>query len=326
MICPAALSTWPDFGAAERAFRRNGWEATEFGEAIWRFRRPRAAARHRILLTAAVHGDETAPVELLARRLPAWAEAAHQLNVELCVALGNLAAMAAGVRYIDHDMNRMFAQGTAYTGPEAQRAALLRDAIEAMMGEHGCTTLHLDLHTTIRASLKPKFAIVPHERPAVALMRWLAGAGLDAAVLNPGRHATLSGFTSWRGAASCTVELGTVAAFGANDLTPFALFEEKLDALVRDPAGAWTQEPQPAAMPVYRVTAEIVRRSERFELLVPDTAPNFTPLQRGQLVARDRLDTVYARHDGECLVFPNPKVALGLRAGLLVAPVEAPRV
>lgn len=313
---------WPDFQSAARAFRHHGWDATEFGEAIWRFRRHGVAPMRRVVLTAGVHGDETTPVELLARRLAAWADAADTLAVELCVALGNLDAMKAGKRYLERDMNRMFGAATTPAGREADRATLLRRSIATMLDEYRCPTWHLDLHTTIRPSLKPKFAIVPAEQPDPALLCWLQAAEMDAVVLNPGPHATLSACTARLGAASCTVELGTVAAFGTNDLDRFAAFDRALDHWVR--SGSVPRPPLPTgAMQVYRVTQEILRHSDRFELLLPESAPNFTPLQVGQLVARDRLDIVHARYPGECVIFPNPKVALGLRAGLLVAPVPA---
>ena len=57
------------------------------------------------------------------------------------------------------------------------------------------------------------------------------------------------------------------------------------------------------------------------DIVWEDPPQNFARLAPGQLVARDRLDLVHARRDGECLLFPNPAVAIGLRAGLLVAPV-----
>ena len=56
--------------------------------------------------------------------------------------------------------------------------------------------------------------------------------------------------------------------------------------------------------------------------LVPPTAPNFEPVARGELVARDGEREIRAGSGDECVLFPNPAVALGLRAGLLVAPVR----
>jgi succinylglutamate desuccinylase len=45
---------------------------------------------------------------------------------------------------------------------------------------------------------------------------------------------------------------------------------------------------------------------------------NFTPLQKGETIATDG-DTVYTvKHDEEFVVFPNPDVRVGLRAGIMV--------
>ena len=315
----------PDFEGAARRFREHGWQAERLGEAIWRYRprHARPGPRLQLLLTAGVHGDETAPIEMLARRLPGWAEAAATLEIDLFVAIGNLDAVAAGKRYLRHDMNRMFgAAGVPRQwGAESRRAELLQQALAATLRDAGgAACVHLDLHTTIRPSLKPTFAIVPGDDAQSPLVRWLGRAGLHAAVLNPGPNVTLSAFSARLGAAACTVELGKVGSFGANDLGLLADFDAALDALVRAPAQTWGTNAEACALEVYRVTHELVRSSEQFELMVPGSAPNFAQLEPGQLVARDRLDLVYARHPGECVLFPNPSVALGLRAGLLVAP------
>lgn len=326
----------PDFESAARRFDARGFTAQRLAASIWRYRSTAQQPALRLVLTAGVHGDETAPIEMLARCLPGWAECAPA-SLDLTLALGNLDAIAAGRRHLCHDMNRMFGPGPEPGGPlvtapawgaEGERAAVLSQALRAVLqpssGAPTVPTVHLDLHTTIRPSLKPTFAIVPADDEREPLLHWLAHAGLHAVVLSPGPHPTLSAFTRRLGAAACTVELGRVARFGSNDDLLLRRFEAALDALVR--SARWPLE-APHAAPatvLYRVTRELTRRSEAFELLVPDDVPNFQPLVAGQLVARDRLDLVHARQDGECVLFPNRHVALGLRAGLLVAPVAPP--
>ncbi|MBV8635790.1 MAG: succinylglutamate desuccinylase/aspartoacylase family protein, partial [Burkholderiaceae bacterium] len=45
---------------------------------------------------------------------------------------------------------------------------------------------------------------------------------------------------------------------------------------------------------------------------------NFTAMKQGEVIARDG-DTVYkVEHPEELVVFPNPDVRVGLRAGLMV--------
>lgn len=317
----------PDFELAASRFTARGWSATHCGDAMWRFRPRAAAPRLQLLITAGVHGDETAPMEMLARRLPSWADAADELRIDLFVAIGNLSAVAAGRRFVRYDMNRMFGDAVVASswGEESVRARLLADALStAIVSTHGLPCVHLDLHTTIRQSHRPTFAIVPGDDANAPLLRWLGGAGLHAAVLSPGPNSTLSAFTARLGAASSTVELGKAAAFGANDLGLLAEFDAALDVLVRRPDQAWPSlARQGRAIETFRVTRELVRSSDDFELLLPSTAPNFEPVAKGQLVARDGAREIRAAHDDERVLFPNPAVALGLRAGLLVAPVRA---
>jgi len=317
----------PDFEAASRLFRSHRWDAHCYAEGIWRFRSTDNTPALRLVVTAGVHGDETAPIEMLARRLPQWAADAPTLNIDLFVALGNLDAIAAGRRYLVHDMNRMFGEGGAETAWEAEgrRAQLLMNSIACALDAPGPPAVHLDLHTTIRPSLLPTFAIVPEQADHGPLLRWLDSAGLHAAVLSPGRHTTLSWRTSRMGAASCTVELGRVGQFGSNNHDTLAVFDASLDRLVRE--AALVRDEQAGldpAIPVFRVTRELIRSSERFVLLVPASAPNFTRLSPGQAVARDQGEIVRASDAGEYVLFPNPTVAVGQRAGLLVAPVGEP--
>ena len=315
----------PDFNLAAQAFRSHGWQAERLADALWRFHRPGVPPRMRLLLSAGVHGDETAPIEMLSRRLAQWAHDAGSLTLDLLVAIGNLDAVRAGKRFLRHDMNRMFGVGggKAGWGAEGARAELLQRCVAAWMPEpRGVPVVHLDLHTTIRPSLKPTFAIVPGDDAGAPLLRWLASAGLDAAVLNPGPNVTFSAFTARLGASACTVELGSVRAFGDNDHGLLERFDAALDALVRGRT-AWEEMPpdHAASMQVFWVTREILRTSDRFELLVPASAPNFTVLEPGQELARDEASVLHAA-GGEALLFPNPSVAVGLRAGLLAVPVD----
>ena len=314
----------PDFDGAASRFRARGWQATRCGEAIWHYHRPGAVPWLQLLLTVGVHGNETAPIEMLASRLLGWAEAADRLKVDLFVAIGNLDAVKAGQRFVRYDMNRMFGrEGTDRDwGAESARARLLTATItETIRGVVGVPSVHLDLHTTIRPSLKPTFAIVPGDDAQAPLLRWLGAAGLDAAVLSPGPNSTLSSLSARLGAAACTVELGKAQAFGANDLGLLAGFDAALDALVRRPEQTWPIfEHEGRAIETFRVTRELIRKSEQFELRVPADAPNFQPLPLGQPVAFDDGQEIVATRPGECILFPNPSVALGLRCGLLVAP------
>lgn len=81
--------------------------------------------RH-LLISAGVHGNETAPVEILDRWLRRIVAGEIVPRQSLMLMLGNPAALRAGTRYIERDMNRLF-NGAHLLGLgfEGRRAALL---------------------------------------------------------------------------------------------------------------------------------------------------------------------------------------------------------
>ncbi|WKB53418.1 succinylglutamate desuccinylase [Eleftheria terrae] len=308
-----------DFAGAAAGFTAAGWQGEAWAPEVWHFAPLGRVARWRLLLSVGVHGDETAPIEMMAGLLPRWAASAGQLQCELLVCIGNPPAVNAGRRYLEVDLNRLFSARASGEGAEPARAAVLREAAARFL-QGGRPALHLDLHTTIRPSLRPTFAVLPLNGPEAVrgpLLAWLASAGLDAALSNPLPSGTFSAWSAGLGAAGCTVELGRVGRFGENRLELLQRFEQALDLLVRRAA------PGPVGrgeMAHYRVSRELVRASEGFQLLLSPEAPNFHRFSAGEAIAEEGGQVVRALSDDECIVFPNPKVALGQRAGLLVAP------
>jgi succinylglutamate desuccinylase len=277
-----------------------------------------SSERPAVLLSVGVHGDETGPLELVAHLVDALSQTPEALAVDLMLCVGHVDAIAAGKRFIDADLNRMFkpARGDLAGTFEAARADALMAATGVFFGGAGPQRWHLDLHTAIRASRYPRFAIVPQiisPSARATLIGWLGAAGIEAVVNNPASGGTYSWWTAERhGAAAATVELGRVGTLGSNDLAQFAAAQLALDGLLR---GTVTQG---AAPPVFDTAQVITKLSDSFRMTVPRDAANFTPLRKGDVIATDG-DTVYAvRHDEECIVFPNPDVRVGLRAGIMV--------
>jgi aspartoacylase len=129
----------------------------------------------RVLVVAGTHGNERNGVQLLER----WRQAPETLGsagLELVLTPGNPAAIAAGRRYIDRDLNRSFVPALladpAHQELELQRARELL-AAWGPKGESPCAVA-LDLHSTTAAM--GNSLVVYGRRPAdLALAAGLQG-------------------------------------------------------------------------------------------------------------------------------------------------------
>jgi succinylglutamate desuccinylase len=275
--------------------------------------------RPAVLLSVGVHGDETGPIELSARVLDALAQAPHALAVDLMVCVAHPDAIAAGRRFIDADLNRMFraTRHDLVNTMEAARADELIAATAAFFDACGPVRWHFDLHTAIRASHYPAFAIVPASgaRPACdALVAWLGGAGIEAVIVNPVPGGTYSAWTAQQhGAAASTLELGRVATLGSNDPARFDATRAALMALLHGRDA--TDGPPPR---VFDAVRTITKLSEGFTMRAGRATANFTALAQGDVIATDGGTVYRVEQEGEYIVFPNPDVRVGQRAGLIV--------
>jgi succinylglutamate desuccinylase len=276
-----------------------------------------------VLVSAGVHGDETAPIELLSYLVRDIAHGRAALACRVLVVLGNVEAMREACRYRDDDLNRLFS-GRHTQMPhshEAPRAAALERAATqffAAASPAPGARWHVDMHTAIRASAFEQFALLPHTaRPlSRAMFVWLGEAHIGAVLLHTTKGNTYSHFTAHAcGAEACTLELGKVRPFGQNDLTRFAGADEALRHLLAGTRNNDTPAPLPR---VFTVIDQLTKQSEAFELLVAADVPNFTPFVKDTVLARDGDYRYIVRHNEERIVFPNATVKPGLRAGLLV--------
>lgn len=274
-----------------------------------------------VLLSVGVHGDETGPIEVLAHLLDQLASEPHALKVNLLLVVGNVDAIAAGKRFIDADLNRMFKRerGDLAGTKEAARADQMMAATTAFFANKGPNRWHLDLHTAIRPSFYPAFAIVPliiADAARHRLMDWLGDAGIQALIMNPKSAGTYSYFTSEQcSAAGSTVELGRVGVLGQNDLAQFSAASSALNGLLRNDASLI---PQGEKAEIFLMAQEIMKLSDGFKMAFGKETQNFTALKQGELIAEDGATRYVVQHGEEFVVFPNPNVRVGQRAGLMV--------
>ena len=312
-----------DFSAVAQRFAAAGYVVALPAKGIMTIRWQAVAGspeRASVLVSVGVHGDETGPIEVLAHVLDALAQAPQSLAVDLMVCVGNIDAIAAGKRFIDADLNRMFrpVRGALAGTAEAARADEMIAATDAFFAGAGPVRWHLDLHTAIRPSVYPTFAIVPDviaDEGKRALIRWLGQAAIGAIIMNPQSAGTYSYYTAeFHGAAGTTVELGRVGTLGQNDLSQFADVDVALRELLLGAAPtAARAEPH-----VFKVAQQIMKLSDAFSMAFDRTTHNFTAMRQGDVIATDGATVYRVQHPEELVVFPNPDVRVGLRAGLMV--------
>lgn len=280
-----------------------------------------------LLLSAGVHGNETAPIEVLAGIVNDLLAGHLPLRSRVLVVLGNIPAMQSGKRFIDYDMNRLF-NGQHANQPqaaEAARAATLELAVQRFFDGADGPRRHYDLHTAIRGSVFERFAIYPylHGRPHNReQLMWLAGADIGTVLLHSQPAATYSYFTSHHCQADAfTLELGKARPFGQNDLSRFAGIDQALRQLVSGEKPA-TPAYDASRVQLFRASYDLIKLSGDFVMHLADDVENFTALPDGMVIAEDGGTRYLAKGGQERILFPNPKVSIGLRAGIVIAPAR----
>ena len=326
--CAARALAEADFTKIAERFSGAGFSVKIHGQGLLQiFSSVHFPQRSAVLVSVGMHGDETGPIEMLAQLLEQLAQTPQALACDLMVVVGNIAAITQGKRFIDADLNRMFQanRGDLQTAQESARAdVILRSTADFFAGENQ-ERWHLDLHTAIRPSVYPTFAIVPEliaDKKKTALLDWLDEAGIGAIIMNPKSAGTYSYCTAEKfGAAGATVELGRIGVLGRNDASVLAESKAALNRLLRGEQAvrgmAVKSRPH-----IFHLAQEIIKLSADFKMAFGSATQNFTRMEAGAVIATDG-DVVYrVRHAEEFVVFPNPEVRVGQRAGLMVVRKE----
>jgi succinylglutamate desuccinylase len=236
----------------------------------------------------------------------------------------NVPAMRQGVRLVERDMNRLFCGAHAHdSSDEARRASQLESLIADFFREPSRRRWHYDLHSAMRASKIPQFAVCPwvadRQVSPESLMR-LRHAAVDAVLLQEKPSSTFSAHTATRhGAEAFTVEM----AEAPGGTWPGCLGEFLRAARHWIEAAELAPTSPPRVLMKFRLAREIIKRSEEFVLRLPTDIDNFTPICPGTLLAEDNdgLRWVMVEQDARIL-FPMANVAIGERAGLIVVPCD----
>ncbi|NVL46671.1 succinylglutamate desuccinylase, partial [Pseudomonas syringae pv. actinidiae] len=216
-----------------------------------------------LLLSAGIHGNETAPIELLDELIRSIARGDLKPRARILFLFGNPAAMRLGARYVEQDVNRLFnGRHEQSGGAEALRACELERLAASFFSLPNRYRLHYDLHTAIRGSKIEQFALYPwkegrqHSRFELARLR---AAGMRAVLLQNKPSIVFSAYTYEQlGAEAFTLELGKARPFGQNQHVNLAPLRLRLEQIIDG------SEPEPderlEGLQLFSVAREVIKR------------------------------------------------------------------
>lgn len=276
-----------------------------------------------IILSCGIHGDETAPMEIVDKIISDIQSGFQSVTERLLFIIAHPEATNAHTRFLDMNLNRLFDEKEYEPSKELDIATNLKQVVtDFYQGTEQQQRWHLDLHCAIRLSKHYSFVVSPKTRHPVrskALMEFVASAHIEAIMFSNAPSSTFSWFSAENyGAQALTVELGRVARIGENDLEKLVAF----DLALRDLVASTEAEHMPRKPTMYRVSRTIVRLHDDFDFLFDDDVENFTAFKHGEVFGHDGDKPLMAKNEGEAIVFPNRHVVIGQRAALMVCPVK----
>ncbi len=291
-----------------------------------------------IVLSSAVHGNETAPIEICSELIKKLVLGQLHLAHRTLFLFGNPASINIGKRFVEENLNRLFSnghsidqgQGAGLINKERHRALLLentvRDFFNATQSKQSKSErFHYDLHTAIRGSKNDKFAVYPfrHNKPWIKeQLQFMLACGVNTILFSNSPTTTFSYYSSNEfGAHAFTVELGKVNPFGENDMANFSDVQASLTALVSGQS-LGLKDYNKDDFSFFEIDQIIDRKNEDFRFYFADNVENFTDFPIGTVIATDGEHEIKILKQGEAIIFPNANVAIGQRALLTVIPVE----
>ncbi|WP_394147154.1 succinylglutamate desuccinylase [Shewanella atlantica] len=288
-----------------------------------------------IVLSCAVHGNETAPIELCNELVTSLLQQKLIAKQRVLFLFGNPAAIINGTRFIDENLNRLFngahSAGDGLVNPERIRAKKLELYVDRFfIGQTGERhRIHYDLHTAIRGSKHEKFAIYPY-RPGRKYsgeqIMFLEACGIDTVLFHHEPTTTFSYFSSLNYQADAfTIELGKVLPMGQNDMTRFIALKDMLNRLIADQPLELSQL-DTQKVNLYQVCRAINKRFDDFEFTFANDVENFTAFPEGYILAKEGGEEIKVEHKLEAIVFPNANVPVGQRTVLCLKPASTENI
>ena len=291
-----------------------------------------------IVLSSAIHGNETAPIEICNDLIKQLITGKIVAKERVLFLFGNPAAINIGERFVEENLNRLFSgehekqspDGSLIINKERQRAKLLENSVRSFFKQGEKISLqrsryHYDLHTAIRGSKNDKFAVYPFQNGKPwkkQQLLFLKQCGIKTVLLSHSPTTTFSYFSSNEfGADAFTVELGKVKPFGENNMNDFTEIKNTLLDLVTA-SEIKLGDYNSSDFDIFEIYQTINRKSENFSLNFADDVDNFTSFPLGYVLAHDGNNKITVKKAGEAIIFPNANVAIGQRALLTVIPTH----
>lgn len=286
-------------------------------EGVYAIRGRGANGASPLILSAGVHGDETAPAQVLESLQRQLLQRTLIPQRPVLLILANPQALLNGKRYMKTNLNRLFGAHVRPPCYETKRSLVLEQHCRDFTELHGAGW-HLDLHSTIKPSLHAHFALTPASERHYddAWSPLLAQHGFTALVRQKSPAHTFSHFTGAQlGFESFTLECGAVRG-STNDVAG-VLHPLLLALLQADPFA----NPAATQLQRYEVVLDLVRHHEQFRFLVDEQSDNFASFARDTPLVQDGDEVVKAPCDDSALLFANSAVPVGDRAGLVLRPL-----
>ncbi len=284
----------------------------------------RDSCKH-IVLSSAVHGNETAPIELLDELVRLISEQKLTPEHPLLFVIAHPQSILEETRFIETNLNRLFGHQHYPDSLELTIACNLKEQIKQFWQDTAIQSRwHLDMHCSIRASKHYTFAISPQSSYPTRdkeFVSFMLQGGIEALLLSEEASSTFSWFSAseW-GAQAATFELGQVAQLGCNDPQKLTSFSQALMELIQLNPDQQHEETQDSSMIFYQVHESIYRENEQFELCFDDALANFSHFGLGEPLAKDGQRVLTMPIEQGRVVFPNANVERSQRAALIVKP------